>query len=97
MGGFEVIFGRCLRSLNQKKKKERERLIYLSAEEQESFEDEWMDGDDRYKALPSPQRDATKTQSGKGQGLVLTLMCECHLVVCLELHLGLVLLGNFIP
>lgn len=54
MGGFEVIFGRCLRSLNRKKKKEREKLIYLSAEEQESLEDEWMDGDDRYKALPSP-------------------------------------------
>lgn len=54
MGGFEVIFGRFLRSLNRKKKRKRERHIYLFVEEQESLEDEWMDGDDRYKALASP-------------------------------------------
>lgn len=41
-------------------------------------------------------RDSTKTQSGKCHGLVLTLMCECHLVVCLELHPGLATPGNFI-
>lgn len=55
-----------------------------------------MDGDDRYKALATPFRDSTKTQSGKCQELVLMLMSECHLVVCLELHSGLATPGNSI-
>lgn len=52
----------------------------------EGWRDGQMDGDGRYKAWLVPREIFTKAQNGKWHGPLLTLMCECHLVVCLELH-----------